>query len=161
MTSRCGPEPHSAVGNVVLQSAADSPDIRSRVTYVLRSDDSMLEILDQQLEKEICDTIVAQAGGIFLLAALHLQNIRDQVSRAGICRCLNGLSSDLGSAYDKSFQVLSHQSQSRKRLALNALRWVACAYRPLTALGLRHALYCWREGVQQLGKTVVMSSERQ
>ncbi|PYI31786.1 hypothetical protein BP00DRAFT_303630, partial [Aspergillus indologenus CBS 114.80] len=140
VTSRSRPEPFPAGNSLVLEYAADSEDVRSHVLYVLKSDDMMVDLLDPQLEEEICNTIVSQAGGMFLLAVLHLQNIRDQISRAGIRKSLKTLSSDLGDAYDKSFDALSHQSAARKDLALRALRWVACAYRPLSALELRHAL---------------------
>ncbi|PYH44677.1 ankyrin repeat domain-containing protein, partial [Aspergillus saccharolyticus JOP 1030-1] len=140
VTSRYRPEPVLEEGSAILEFAADGTDIRRHIMHVLSSDDSMVDILDPQLEEEICSKIVAQAGGMFLLAVLHLQNIRDQVSRTGIRRSLNALSSDLSGAYDKSFDALWHQSEARKQLALNALRWVACAYRPLTALELRHAL---------------------
>lgn len=64
VTSRSRPEPLSAENNVVLEYTADSEDVRSHVLYVLRSDDMMIDLLDQQLEEEICSTIVIQAGGM-------------------------------------------------------------------------------------------------
>lgn len=76
----------------------------------------------------------------FLLAVLHLQTIRGQVSRSGVRKALSGLSSDLSEAYDKTFEAIKHQSQSRQQLALKALMWVSSARRPLNSLELRHAL---------------------
>lgn len=50
------------------------------------------------------------------------------------------MSSDLSEAYDKTFEAIEHQSQSRQQLALKALMWVSSARRPLNSLELRHAL---------------------
>ncbi|PYI11146.1 ankyrin, partial [Aspergillus sclerotiicarbonarius CBS 121057] len=139
--SRAGPETSLLTpGYAVVNYAADNADIRTHVAHALHTDDSMIALLDSQLEEDISNTIVSQASGMFLLAVLHLQNIRGQVSRAGIRRSLSTLSRDLGDAYDKTFEAITHQSQSQQKLAFDALLWVASSYRPLSALELRHAL---------------------
>ena len=74
------------------------------------------------------------------MAVLHLQTIRGQVSRSGVRKALSGLSSDLGEAYDKTFEAIEHQSQSRQQLALKSLMWVSSTRKPLNSLELRHAL---------------------
>lgn len=76
----------------------------------------------------------------FLLVILHLQTIRGQVSRSGIRKALSYLTSDLSDAYDKTFEAIKHQSQSRQGLALQTLMWVSSSRRPLSSIELRHAL---------------------
>jgi ankyrin repeat protein len=53
---------------------------------------------------------------------------------------LDKLTSDLGDAYDKTFEAIRCQSQSQQQLAIDALMWAAHTRRPLECLELRHAL---------------------
>ncbi|KAF9883650.1 Ankyrin repeat and SOCS box protein 7 [Aspergillus nanangensis] len=140
VTSRTLPAPSSTARRVFEKYTPAEMDIRSYIAHALHSDETLVDLLDAALEATITDTVVDHAHGMFLLAVLHLQTISGQVTRSGVRRALTGLSSDLGDAYDKTFQAITHQSQSQRQLAMNTLMWVSVSHRPLNSLELQHAL---------------------
>ncbi|KAJ5979933.1 hypothetical protein N7481_007231 [Penicillium waksmanii] len=140
VTSRAPPSPPLKCKHIVKTIHANETDISSYVAHALHTDDSLVDILDKTLERDISQTVVEQAKGMFLLAVLHLQNIRGQVTRSGVRKALKTLSGGLSDAYKKTFECIQHQSQARQKLAFDSLMWVSASYRPLKSLELQHAL---------------------
>lgn len=64
VTSRVMPSPSLTASHVIETLSADESDIRSYVTHALHADDSLVEILDSQLEIDIGNTVVEQAKGM-------------------------------------------------------------------------------------------------
>ncbi|OQE41183.1 hypothetical protein PENCOP_c005G07897 [Penicillium coprophilum] len=140
VTSRAIPSPPLTTGHYIATIRADEADIRSYVAFALSTDHSLIDIIDQSLERDITQTVVEQAKGMFLLAVLHLQNIRGQVTRSGVRKALKSLSGSLSDAYEKTFECIKYQSQARQKLAFDSMMWVSSSYRPLNSLELQHAL---------------------
>ncbi|KAJ5451904.1 hypothetical protein N7445_000087 [Penicillium cf. griseofulvum] len=140
VTSRAIPSPPLNTDHYIARIRANEADIRSYVAYALGTDHSLIDIIDKALERDITQTVVEQARGMFLLAVLHLQNIRGQVTRSGVRKALKSLSGSLSDAYDKTFECIRYQSQARQELAFDSIMWVSSSCRPLNSLELQHAL---------------------
>lgn len=74
-------------------------DMQVVLTRSLAESDNMEGISDTDLEKEIVQNLARMAHGMFLLPALQIQAIMEQVSKTGTRAILRPLSSDL----DESF----------------------------------------------------------
>lgn len=68
VTSRTLPSPSLTSSHVIKSHTAAEPDIRSYVAHALHADDSMVDILDNQLEADISNTVVKQAKGMYALS---------------------------------------------------------------------------------------------
>ena len=77
---------------------------------------------------------------MFLLPALQIQTILDQVSKSGIRSVLRSLSSDLYEVFGSFIERIKSQPSSRQQVAFAALTWLAYAKRTLSIDELRHAL---------------------
>ncbi|KAK5790661.1 hypothetical protein VI817_007948 [Penicillium citrinum] len=140
VTSRASPSPALKSSHIVKNIHANDADISSYIAHVLQADDSLVDVLDKTLERDISETIVEQAKGMFLLAVLYLQNIQGQVTRSGVRKALKSLRGGLSEAYDKTFECIKHQSEARQKLAFDSLMWVSVSNRPMKSHELQHAL---------------------
>ncbi|KAI0440392.1 hypothetical protein F4803DRAFT_527515, partial [Xylaria telfairii] len=98
---------------------------------------------DSTLQTEIKESIVKSVDGMFLLAQLHLDSIRDTTSRKGVRVALSKLgkgSDAYDIAYNDAMARIKGQLPRHEDLALRTLLWITYAKRPLTTLELRHAL---------------------
>ena len=96
---------------------------------------------DLDLQKEIKDSIIKIADGIFLLVALNLQSLRGKRSKGHLEKTLSSLkkgTSGYQDAYTKTMERISSQDQDS--LAIDALSWIVYAARPLKVSELLHAL---------------------
>lgn len=64
VTSRAAPSPPLKTKHTIKTIHANEADIRSYVTHALHADDSLLDILDKTLERDISQTVVEQAKGM-------------------------------------------------------------------------------------------------
>lgn len=64
VTSRIMPSPSLTTSHVIEALSADESDIRSYVAHALHADDSLVDILDNQLEADIGNAVVGQAKGM-------------------------------------------------------------------------------------------------
>lgn len=64
VTSRVMPSPSLTTSHVIETLSADESDIRSYVAHALHVDDSLVDILDSQLEADIGNAVVEQAKGM-------------------------------------------------------------------------------------------------
>jgi hypothetical protein len=90
--------------------------------------------------EDVLSTLSNNAGGLFLLPALQIQIIVDQVTKSDIRAALRSLSFNIYEVFESSFQRIQNQSGSRQQVAMNTLMWISYARRPLTINELRHAL---------------------
>ncbi|KAI1745798.1 hypothetical protein F4680DRAFT_455804 [Xylaria scruposa] len=103
---------------------------------------------DLTLQAEIKDSIVKCVDGMFLLAKLYLDSVKDTSSAKNVRIVL----SELGKgpdAYETAYNTImiriKGQLPSHRELALQTLFWITYAKRPLTTVELRHALGVERE----------------
>jgi ankyrin repeat protein len=79
----------------------------------------------------------------FLLAMLHVTSLRGKTNVKAIENALAELKtsgSSLIGAYDKTMKMIESQEEGYRRLAKEALSWVAFSSKPLRARQLQHAL---------------------
>ncbi|RBA14494.1 hypothetical protein FPRO05_03286 [Fusarium proliferatum] len=95
------------------------------------------------LEELVIGEIVRSVQGMFLLARLHLDSLRDKISVDTVHKALAKLPSGSDAyfqAYEAAMQRIMSQSPSHQDLAKRVIAWLTCALRPLTVEELRHAL---------------------
>ncbi|KAI0509002.1 hypothetical protein F5B22DRAFT_376084 [Xylaria bambusicola] len=133
-------------------------EIRARNDDITKYMDGKLPTLpgfiarDENFWTEIKQKIVECVDGMFLLARLHCDALRGQVTRKAVRNMLNKLlrgssASDseesnamLRSAYKDALLRIKGQPQNQADLALQTLMWMTSTKRPLNTLELRHAL---------------------
>ncbi|KAJ7673512.1 hypothetical protein B0H17DRAFT_1082826 [Mycena rosella] len=87
----------------------------------------------------IVDTVIDQAGGIFLLARLLMSHLLTLTTMKQIRQSLATLPSNLTSAYESSLDRVLAQPPVRAALALRVIAWIIHAERRLTTAELLHA----------------------
>ncbi|KAI1076795.1 hypothetical protein F5B20DRAFT_572639 [Whalleya microplaca] len=105
------------------------------------------------LQKSIKGTIAGAVDGMFLLAHLYLESLRNKMTSREILDALDlfrkksekAVTEDqksevLTQAYDDAMERIVAQSSERRILAKNFLSWIVFAMKPLTTLQLQHAL---------------------
>ncbi|KAJ9360173.1 hypothetical protein C8Q69DRAFT_527788 [Paecilomyces variotii] len=101
---------------------------------------------DQKLRSKVKETIVQAVDGMFLLATLHMDSLRDKVSKGDVRRALTILPTGSNAYYqvyhESSVRI---QNQTDNLLARRALMWTVRTKRLLTIEGLQHALAITRE----------------
>ncbi|KAI9786679.1 MAG: hypothetical protein M1839_006230 [Geoglossum umbratile] len=92
--------------------------------------------LSDNLRERIQRSIVQQSRGMFQWVKLVIQQLKVQVEQNGneedIIEMLEKFPTDLNEAYRKTFNRLSLVPGYNKERAVMALKWLACARRPLT-----------------------------
>lgn len=119
---------------------AHEDDIKMFLTTSLAENEHLDDILDNQLTEEIVDILSRNANGLFLLPALQIQTITEQVSKSGIKSILRSLSSNLEEVFRIFIDRIKSQPGSRQQVASATLTWLAYAKRNLSLDELRHAL---------------------
>ena len=76
----------------------------------------------------------------FLSAKLHVDSLSSKTSVKALKKALDNLPSALDELYDDALRRIRSQDQDDSKLAEKALRWVAYAYRPLSASMLEDAV---------------------
>ncbi|KAF5547833.1 ankyrin repeat [Fusarium napiforme] len=95
------------------------------------------------LQKQVVEGIVKAVDGMFLLARLHLDSLRDKLRRKDVLKALENLPTGaeaLNIAYTEAIERIDSQRPGCRDLAKSVLTWISIARRPLTTSELRHAL---------------------
>ncbi|KAL3440873.1 nucleoside phosphorylase [Aspergillus insuetus] len=95
------------------------------------------------LQEQIRSKVVSAAEGMFLLAELHMNDMRDKTSIGHLKQALLTLpqgSSGLPDSYHRAIMMIDQQSGDLEALAKKALSWVAYSRRALSSDELRYAL---------------------
>ncbi|KAB8976012.1 hypothetical protein FH972_026890 [Carpinus fangiana] len=103
---------------------------------------------DVALRTDICTTIAESIEGMFLLAKLHLDSLRNERRPKQIRSVLSSLKSRdplnnvkaLDLAYEKAIETVNGQHPNDAGLAKQILSWIVYAKRPLSITELQHAL---------------------
>ena len=97
-------------------------------------------IMDHALKDEILSRLSFHANGMFLLPALQIDFILDQVTKADVRRALGLLSKSLGDAFRSTLDRIAALSLQRKEVALKTLMLISHVRRPLAVAELQHAM---------------------
>ncbi|KAK5005855.1 hypothetical protein LTR28_007196 [Elasticomyces elasticus] len=96
-----------------------------------------------ELQKQIVDDIVKAVDGMFLLAQLHLDSLKDKKNVKAVRVALEKLPSGSDAydgAYKEAMERIVSQPQGERDLAKRVLAWISLAKRPLKAVELQHAI---------------------
>ncbi|KAI2785628.1 hypothetical protein POX_h09385 [Penicillium oxalicum] len=94
-------------------------------------------------KEEIKNKITEIADGMFLLAQLHFDSIKTQITLKLIEETLRNLSGGpevYTRAYEDSKRRIEEQDSDASKLSMNILMWITCAKRQLTIPELQEAL---------------------
>ncbi|OCT49282.1 ankyrin [Cladophialophora carrionii] len=125
---------------VTIEIVADAGDLRRYLAQTIDEHPDSEDLMDNELRRQVLDTLTKTANGLFLLPALQVKTILDQITKADVKRTLLHLSTDLTHAFQSTIQRISNLSVARRDLAFRILMWLSHARRPLTLLELQHAM---------------------
>jgi ankyrin repeat protein len=100
-------------------------------------------LINPVLKKEVKATIIEAVEGMFLLARLHMESLRHQISEKGVRSALAHLlrgEGGLKDAYGSVVQRIQEQPPQRRQLAERVLSWIVRGKRLFSLEELRHAL---------------------
>ncbi|KAK6338530.1 hypothetical protein TWF730_002593 [Orbilia blumenaviensis] len=127
-------------GSMVLEIRAHAEDVRSYLNHQINQ--SQNEMLQKDHET-IVARIVEAVDGMFLLARLHFESIKNKTTTKKLREALKTLAtgeSAYDQAYGEAMERINNQNSDLKLLAHQVLSWIVCAERPLSKLELQHAL---------------------
>ncbi|TFK26346.1 hypothetical protein FA15DRAFT_571174, partial [Coprinopsis marcescibilis] len=120
----------------------------ARFITVIASDPDIALLIDQKvhrmpvlrkllmnnatLKAEVVSIISLKSSGMFLLASLHLDMLKECVSESDIRNALEVLPRGVDGIYDKTMDRIKALPGRQADLAKRVLIWVTCAQRPLT-----------------------------
>jgi len=125
---------------IKVEVVADQRDLRQYLGQMIDDHPDARYILDPILRHQVLDKLCANAGGMFLLPALQIGTVLDQVTKADVKRTLNNLSTNLTEVFSSTMARISVLSSNRRNLAFQTLMWISHARRPLTVAELQHAM---------------------
>ncbi|SJL10212.1 uncharacterized protein ARMOST_13596 [Armillaria ostoyae] len=92
------------------------------------------------LHEAILTGVAEKAGGMFLLASLHMDSLAQSTNRKILRDALKELPDNMKNAYDETMERVNHQRKHKSALAIRIFGWIAFARCSLTVLELQHAL---------------------
>ncbi|EXJ74159.1 uncharacterized protein A1O5_02453 [Cladophialophora psammophila CBS 110553] len=119
---------------------ANPGDIRQFLVQAIKDQPESEYLMDDKLQERVLNTLCENANGMFLLPALQIKTILDQITRADVKRTLLHLSTDLTQAFQSTVQRISTLPTARRDLAFKTLMWLSHVRRPLTVRELQHAM---------------------
>ncbi|KAK6822560.1 ankyrin [Apiospora arundinis] len=122
----------------LLVTSRPIPDISNHYLTKRVSEPIGLRSAEQALSDEVINTLTEASKGMFLLAKLHMDSLRDKVTQKDIQNALKEISSPSSSAprpyhyaYDAAMNRVMHQLPGFKSHAEKVLGWVAYAKQQL------------------------------
>ncbi|KIW83537.1 hypothetical protein Z517_02782 [Fonsecaea pedrosoi CBS 271.37] len=119
---------------------ANPGDIRQFLAQTIMEQPESEYLMDDKLKEHVLNTLCTNANGMFLLPALQIKTILDQITKADVRRALLHLSTDLTHAFQSTMQRIFTLPKARRDLAFRTLMWVSHARRPMTVRELQHAM---------------------
>ncbi|KFZ02007.1 hypothetical protein V500_00505, partial [Pseudogymnoascus sp. VKM F-4518 (FW-2643)] len=142
-TSRFIPEIHEHFKNSMrLEIRASDQDVQRYIDGHM-SQLPRCVLRSSSMQGEIKAAIVQAVNGMFLLAQLHFDSLKDKKSPKAIRTALKDLSTGndvYDDAYNDAMKRIEGQLDGDEKLAKQVLSWITCARRPLTTVELAHAL---------------------
>ncbi|KAK3333052.1 ankyrin repeat-containing domain protein [Cercophora scortea] len=120
-----------------LEIQAHEEDIRRLFQFRLQSkgNGAMRRIMTASVQEEIVSAIVAKADGMFLWAALQIDEVLKQKTRTMIRKALQDMPTDVYGVFDRTLSRIGDDDLARR-----TLHWLARAKEPLDFPALAHAL---------------------
>ncbi|KAI1368511.1 hypothetical protein F5Y08DRAFT_296011 [Xylaria arbuscula] len=123
------------LSNIEIQATDNENDIARFVMQSIEKNGRWSGVLrkNQPLKDRIVDTLLTQSNGMFQWAMLQIRQLLNLRTESEIYSRLGKLPKDLKTAYDEIFANIEALEAEAGALSVAALRWVMCAYRPLTS----------------------------
>jgi len=125
---------------IMLDIVADPTDLRQYLNQTISEHPDSEYTMDRELKEQIVQTLCSNANGMFLLPALQIRTILDQITKADVKRTLRNLSTSLTAAFHSTIERISGLSTTRRELAFRTLMWISHVRRPLYVRELQHAM---------------------
>ncbi|TFK60479.1 hypothetical protein BDN72DRAFT_883586 [Pluteus cervinus] len=120
---------------------ATTDDISSFLKQKLETKDSLKGLIaDQTFKMDIIQTIESKAQGVFLIAALQIQQILSLTTKNKIKEALGSFPLGLDANLGMTLERIRAQPSDCSDLAEWAMKWIAYAYKPLEVDVLLYAL---------------------
>ncbi|KAJ4354490.1 uncharacterized protein N0V89_006227 [Didymosphaeria variabile] len=130
-------------GCVRTEIRATSDDVHKYVTSRIPELLDGLVMTDPQLVEQVSQRVVESTEGMFLLAQLHMDSLKERPTKGHLKRALGTLpqgSERLHKTYDLAMVRINSQSPDKAALANNILQWVVHSVRPLSVPELLDAV---------------------
>ncbi|KAK6345458.1 hypothetical protein TWF718_007374 [Orbilia javanica] len=132
-------------GSLRIEIRAHDGDVRRFLDAQITASNEDILINNRD---EVTAEIVKVVDGMFLLARLHFETIRQETTLKDVRKALqifqagkNATDQNVyDSAYDEAMKRITDQNPKWKNLALRVLSWITLATEPFTTLKLQHAL---------------------
>ncbi|KAJ7166318.1 ankyrin repeat-containing domain protein [Mycena crocata] len=125
-----------------LEVRATEHDVRRYIDAQIGSSHRLMKHVTKHpdLKKEIENTIIKQAEGMFLLVKLHIESLTTKITPRAVRDALKNLHQDVNRMYDETMHRINNQNHDDRTVALQALTWISKAVRPLSINELQEAL---------------------
>jgi len=133
------------VPTIRLESSLIQQDINSYISTSL----NQLPGKGTEAQDHAYTKISAAADGMFLFAALVVQNLSHAVDSKSVREVVASIPTELDGIYSQALEKIGSQSLHRRNLARKLLLWVCCATRPLSWKELQSAL-SWDDAKEML-----------
>ncbi|KAJ5297504.1 hypothetical protein N7508_007753 [Penicillium antarcticum] len=145
VTSRVPKEKTSPFSDVPqLEIRAKETDLTEYIDGRLQSSRLASKLMhNNKLKRDIKDTVIKKANGMFLLVKLHLNALADQHTTKGIHASLRRLpegENAISRTYEDAISRISDQPQKDRELGEMIILWITHAQRPLSLKDLQYAL---------------------
>ncbi|TFK17521.1 ankyrin [Coprinopsis marcescibilis] len=118
-----------------LTIIASDPDIALLIDQKIHRMPALRRLLlkNATLKAEVVSMISSKSSGMFLLASLHLDMLKECASEHDVRKALDGLPQGLDGMYDATMARIKGLPEPQAELAKRVLIWVTYAQRPLMA----------------------------
>jgi ankyrin repeat protein len=142
---RCGHKGHIMVKQFngrVVDIAAMEEDLLTYVKWRIGSSEFLQRCVESKpgLMEDIVDTVVRENGGMFLLAKFNMDTLASKMRPGEVKDALKVLPKELEDTYTDAMMRIKDLPSSRKEVAMEFLRWVVFAERPLEVHEIEHAI---------------------
>lgn len=142
---RCGHKGHILVkqfNSTRIDITAMEQDLLAYVKWRVGSSDFLQRCVDTKtgLMADIVETVVEQNDGMFLLAKFNMDTLASKLRPGEVVEALNVLPKELNGTYNDAMLRIQDLPESQKEVAMDFLRWVVFAERPLECREIEHAI---------------------
>jgi ankyrin repeat protein len=142
---RCSHKGHILVKQFngrVINVAAMEEDLLTYVKWRVGSSEFLQRCVESKtgLMEDIVDTVVRENGGMFLLAKFNMDTLASKMRPGEVKEALKVLPKELEGTYTDAMTRIGDLPSSHKEVAMEFLRWVVFAERPLEVHEIEHAI---------------------
>ncbi|KAJ5175119.1 uncharacterized protein N7482_000996 [Penicillium canariense] len=142
---RCGNRGHVLVkqfNSSRIDIAAMEQDLLAYVKWRIGSSDFLQRCVETKtgLMAEIVKRVVEENDGMFLLAKFNMDTLASKMRPGEVVEALRVLPSELDGTYNDAMLRIKDLPSSHREVAMDFLRWVVFAERPLECREIEHAI---------------------